>query len=120
MIPDGTYTAVVDRIEDGLATLELEDENDLYSMTVDPDALPARSDADAVLTVRVEDSELVAATHEAAETARRTESAQSRFDRLARRPPRSSDPDEESDATASGIDPDARSEADAPEDHDAP
>lgn len=89
MIPDGGYTAVVDRIEDGLATLLLEAEwTDAHQLTVDPSTLPADGrHADAVLTVEIRDAELVDATYEASETERRRQSAQSRFDQLAERPP---------------------------------
>ncbi|MFT4947553.1 MAG: putative AlkP superfamily phosphohydrolase/phosphomutase [Natronomonas sp.] len=90
MIPDGRYTAVVDRIEDGLATILLEEDGeDAYELVVDPDELPeeARQD-DAVLTVNVDDEDLITATYEAEETKERREAAQSRFDRLSKRPPK--------------------------------
>ncbi|MFC6722353.1 MULTISPECIES: DUF3006 domain-containing protein [Halobacteriales] len=94
MIPDGAYTAVVDRIEDGLAAVLLEEDGaDAYELLVDPAALPEDGQhADAVLTVEVQDGELHGATYNASKTEERRESAQSRFDRLSERPP--SDEDE--------------------------
>ncbi len=103
MIPDDTYTAVVDRVEDGLATLELTaaadaDETDdsggserrreRHELVVDPETLPpdARR-ADAVLRVTVRDGDLADATYDETETEDRAESAQDRFDRLSKRPP---------------------------------
>lgn len=94
MIPDGTYTAVVDRIEDGLATLELADDGDRYELVVDPEELPDPAcHADAVLHVAVDDGDLVDATYDDAETEARRERSQSRFDRLSRRPSRDGDAD---------------------------
>lgn len=94
MIPDGQYTAVVDRIEDGLAAVVLEEnETDAYELLVEPAELPEDGQhADAVLSVEMQDGELVEARYEARETKERRESAQSRFDRLSERPP--SDDDE--------------------------
>lgn len=89
MIPDGEYTAVVDRIEAGVAALELDLEDGPAELRVEADALPERARrADAVLAVVVCDGDLVEATHDEAETERRRERAQDRFDRLSRRPPR--------------------------------
>jgi hypothetical protein len=90
MIPDGRYTAVVDRIEDGLATILLEEnDRDAYELVVDPDELPEEArHADAVLTIEVEAEDLADVTYEAEETKERREAAQSRFDRLSKRPPK--------------------------------
>jgi hypothetical protein len=89
MIPDGEYTAVVDRIEDGLAAVLIEEDGtDAYELLVEPVELPKDGQhANAVLTVEIQDEELVAASYEASETEARRESAQSRFDRLSERPP---------------------------------
>jgi hypothetical protein len=89
MIPDGRYTAVVDRIEDGLAAVLLEEDGtDDDELLVEPDELPDDGQhADAVLTVEVQGGELVEASYESGETEHRRESAQSRFDRLSERPP---------------------------------
>jgi len=89
MIPNGQYTAVVDRIEDGLASLLLEvSGEDAHKVTVDPGTLPANArHSDAVLEVTVADGDLVETVYDAAETNRRQEAAQRRFDRLLERPP---------------------------------
>jgi hypothetical protein len=89
MIPDGQYTAVVDRIEDGLATIVIEEDGtDAYELVVEPVQLPDDGQhADAVLSVEIRDNELVEATYEASETGERQESAQRRFDQLSERPP---------------------------------
>lgn len=105
MIPDGTYTAVVDRIEDGLATLELTpvadecgrdrpvaDESgtdrERYSLVVCEEHLPADGrHADAVLAVTLADEALEEATYDPGETGARAGAAQDRFDRLSDRPP---------------------------------
>lgn len=88
MIPDGTYTAVVDRFEDDLAVLEVSGEDDRYELVVSESDLPADGrHQDAVLGVVVEDGGLVEATYNEAVTEQRKEEAQSRFDRLSKRPP---------------------------------
>jgi hypothetical protein len=94
MIPDGTYTAVVDRIEDGLAALVIEaDGSDADELLVEPAELPADGrHANAVLSVEIRDGELVETSYDSADTEQRRDSAQRRFDRLSRRPP--SDDDE--------------------------
>ena len=92
MIPDGEYRAVLDRIEDGLAALEVDVEGDPRELVVDPEALPpAARRADAVLDVRVRDGELVDADYDRRATRRRRRRAQDRFDRLSKRPPRDDD-----------------------------
>jgi len=91
MIPDGTYTAVVDRIEDDLATLELTDDDgcgrDELVVAVE-ELPPAGRHADAVLRVRIVGDELAEVTYEPPETTNRQREAQERFDRLSERPPR--------------------------------
>lgn len=88
MIPDGTYTAVLDRIEDGLAALEISTDDERYELLVAPEELPPEGrHADAVLSVCIEDETVTAATYDPEETERRGEAAQDRFDRLSRRPP---------------------------------
>lgn len=107
MIPDGTYTAVVDRIEDGVATLELTsvadgdeddddgDQDERYGLDVRATELPdAARRANALLTIELLEEELVAVEFDPQATAERETQAQSRFDRLSSRPPR----DEDSDA----------------------
>jgi len=89
MIPDGQYTAVVDRIEGGYATILLEEDGeDAHELVVYPEALPSDSrHSDAILTVKITDGELAEAKYRPDETGARQESSQSRFDRLSERPP---------------------------------
>jgi major membrane immunogen (membrane-anchored lipoprotein) len=94
MIPDGTYTAVVDRFEDELAVLEVSGENERYEHALDRTDLPEDArHADAVLVVDIQDGNVVAARYEAEETDTRADDAQSRFDRLSKRLPDSDDPE---------------------------
>jgi hypothetical protein len=88
MIPDGTYSAVVDEIDASLARLELQAADDeLYELVVAVAELPdAGRETGAVLTVEVVDENLVEAEYEPGETTRRRERAQDRFDRLSKRP----------------------------------
>lgn len=93
MIPNGTYTAVVDRIEDGLATLQIEAaDGTLYDLTIDDDQLPpAARHADAILTVEIADGQPAEMTYDETATDERKEQAQDRFDRLSDRLPRDND-----------------------------
>ena len=92
-LPDGEYTAVVDNVEDGLATVFFERDGEeqgdavLEATRLPPDA----RHADAVLSVTLGDGRIEAASYDPEETADRSEAAQSRFDRLSRRPPSESD-----------------------------
>jgi len=88
-LPDGTYTAVVDSVEDGLATVFFEDDGDQVAAdTVDADRLPEPSrHADAVLSVTVEGGEPVEWSYDPDESDARRAAAQDRFDRLASRGP---------------------------------
>lgn len=86
MIPDGSYTAVVDRFEAEQAALELTGDDERYEHTLARIELPeAARHTDAVLNVEIEDGAVVELRYEAAETERREENAQSRFDRLSER-----------------------------------
>jgi hypothetical protein len=89
-LADGTYTAVVDAIEDGLATVFFErDGDDVGDAVFDADRLPEEGrHADAILDVRIEDGSIVTATYEPDLTEARSEAAQDRFDRLSERPPK--------------------------------
>jgi hypothetical protein len=88
MIPDGTYTAVVDRIEDGLVAMEVTTDERRHELLVPVSELPAEArQADAVLEIEVRDGDPVAARYDPAATEERTDGAQSRFDQLSRRPP---------------------------------
>lgn len=87
-IPDGTYPAVVDRIEDGLAAVLVEGDDDpLGELLVDPADLPeAARHADAVLRIEIRAGEMTDVTYRPDETEQRADRVQSRFDRLSRRP----------------------------------
>jgi hypothetical protein len=90
MIPDGEYTAVVDRLEETLAVLEVSSEDKLYEVVVDEETLPADGrHSDAVLEITVRDGDVVAVVHDAEATDERQERAQDRFDNLSKRPPHS-------------------------------
>ncbi|MFC7154316.1 DUF3006 domain-containing protein [Halomarina halobia] len=82
------YAAVLDRFEGDDAVLLLEDDDGVAGdVVVDRYDLPPEArHQDAVLAVRVEDGEVVGVDYDPDETDRRREDAQSRFDRLARRP----------------------------------
>jgi hypothetical protein len=99
MTTDGTYTAVVDRFEDDLAVLLLEDDGETVGeVAVDAGRLPEDGrHVDAVLVVELADGDLVDVTYDAAETVDRAEAAQSRFDELSGRPP-STDADSDVDS----------------------
>lgn len=91
MVDDGSYTAVLDRIEADaedrpLAVLLLEaDGEQVGDLVVPVGALPANArQADAVLAVDVVNGELANAEYRSEETERRAEDAQSRLDRLSR------------------------------------
>ena len=93
-LPDGEYTAVVDAVEDGLATVFFERDGEAVGNAVlDASRLPADGRrADAVLTVALSDGRIESASPEPERAAERKEAAQDRFDRLSKRPP--SDDDE--------------------------
>jgi hypothetical protein len=94
----GTYTAVLDRFEEDLAVLILEDDGETVGQHVTSTGnLP--DDActqDAVLEITLGDGELVNAEYDAEETDRRSAAAQERFDRLSQRPPTEDTDDSES------------------------
>jgi hypothetical protein len=88
-LPDGEYIAVVDSIEDGLATVFFEhDDDEVGDAVLDASILPEDGrHADAILSVTVVDG-IIAETHyDSEKTKTRSEAAQNRFDRLSRRPP---------------------------------
>lgn len=110
-IPDGTHTAVVDRIEDGVAALVVDRPIDTASesnaqteesngsndaddrpdrigeLLLDPERLPPEARrADAVVELTVTDGTIRSITADPEATRERKEAAQSRFDRLSRRP----------------------------------
>ncbi|MDF9748263.1 DUF3006 domain-containing protein [Natrinema salsiterrestre] len=86
---DGRYTAVVDRFEEDLAVVLLEDDGETVDETVlDRERLPEDGrHAGAVLTLELSDEEVVDITYDEGETVDRSERAQRRFDELSQRPP---------------------------------
>jgi hypothetical protein len=88
-LSDGCYTAVVDSVEDGFATVFFErDGEEMGNAVLDSATLPenARHD-DAILRVTITDGSLVEAEYDAERMEARSERAQDRFDRLSERPP---------------------------------
>lgn len=101
MTSDGTYTAVVDRFEDGLAVLLLEaDGETVGERTLDRAALPEDGrHVDAVLRVEVRDGDVAGVSSEPEESAERSERARRRFDDLSSRPPSTDDEDDPDSAS---------------------
>lgn len=95
MIEDGTYTGVVDAIEDGIARLFLEqDGEEVADTTIAADRLPEEGrHQDAILTVTIADGEVQDMEYDPEATESRKEAAQRRFDRLSERPPAENDED---------------------------
>ena len=87
-LPDGAYTAVVDSIEDGLATVFFErDGTEVDDAVLEATVLPEDGrHADAILSVTV-DGDAVEWTYEPDVTESRQAAAQERFDRLSSRAP---------------------------------
>lgn len=92
-VPDGEYSAVLDAVEDGLATVFLEvDGDEAGSAVLDASVLPADArHADAVLSVTVSGGHIDDAEYEAGRTESRRKAAQDRFDHLSERPPSDDD-----------------------------
>lgn len=92
-VEDGTYTAVVDSIEDGLATIFYEQDGENVASEVrDPSDLPEDGrHADALFRVDVSDGEVLDWEYKPEETEERQDAAQDRFDRLSSRPPSDDD-----------------------------
>ena len=88
-LPDGEYTAVVDGVEDGLATVFFErDGEEVGDAVIEAARLPTDGRrADAILSVTIGDGRIESASYEPERTAERGEAAQDRFDRLSKRPP---------------------------------
>jgi len=88
-LPDGSYTAVVDAIEDGLATVFFEQDGvEKGNAVLDAEVLPdSGQHADAILSVTIEDGTIQTASYEPEQTADRQATAQDRFDSLSERPP---------------------------------
>lgn len=87
MVRDGTYTAVLDRFEGEYAIIQLEADGEaLDQVMVERSDLPEDGrHQDAVFTIEVSDTELVAVEYEPDTTEDRQADAQERFDRLSER-----------------------------------
>lgn len=103
MLSDGTYTAVVDSIDGGLATVFLERDGEVVHDHRLPIAhLPEEArHEDAILRVDILDRRVVRMEYDAVRTEQRQEDAQRRFDRLSRGLSRGG-PDEEPDESTVG------------------
>ncbi|MYL15497.1 DUF3006 family protein [Halorubrum terrestre] len=88
-LPDGEYTAVVDNVEDGLATVFFErDGEEVGNAVLDASWLPSDGQhADAILSVTVSEGRIESVSYKPEQTADRKAAAQDRFDRLSKRPP---------------------------------
>jgi hypothetical protein len=88
-IDDGQYTAVVDSIEDGLATVFIEaNGSDIGNAVIEAAELPEDGrHADAMLAVQIADGTVVEWEYDPDATETRRETAQDRFDRLSSRAP---------------------------------
>jgi len=85
----GTYTAVVDRIVDGkTAVLLIEDSDEVVEQfDIGIEELPEEVGEGGVLTVEINDNEIIAMEYLEDETNSRRQAAQERFDRLSERLP---------------------------------
>lgn len=92
-LPDGEYIAVIDNVEDGLATVFFERHGEEQGNTVlEATKLPSDAQhADAVLSVTVSGGEIEDFSYKPKETSNRAEAAQDRFDQLSKRPPSEED-----------------------------
>ncbi|WP_080505203.1 DUF3006 domain-containing protein [Halorubrum aethiopicum] len=88
-MPTHEYTGVIDRLEDDLAVILLEADGEIVDeIVLDHKELPEEAvHPDAVLDITLTDGEVTDLVYDTAETENRKERAQSRFDRLAERPP---------------------------------
>lgn len=87
MTDDGTYTATVDRIEEGIAVCLLEDDGEVVGERhLDRERLPPDCDEGAVLELTVRADRIEELSFDPERTRERRERAQRRFDRLSRRP----------------------------------
>lgn len=87
MVDDGIYTAVLDRFEGDYAILILEADGEAVDrVMVDPTVLPeAGQHRDAVFTVEVSDTEIVAIQYDPDTTDDRQTTAREQFDQLSQR-----------------------------------
>lgn len=87
MTPE-THTAVVDRIEDGIAVLLIEDDSGtvIEERTPAADELPSEIEAGDVVELTLDGDDIATVTRDSAATESRKQRAQNRFDQLAERP----------------------------------
>jgi hypothetical protein len=87
------FTGVIDRFEEDLAVILLEADGEVVDeLVLAREELPTEAaHSDAVLAVTLIDGEVTDLSYNPTETTDRKERAQSRFDRLARRPPNDDD-----------------------------
>jgi hypothetical protein len=90
---DGEYTAVVDSIEDGLATVFFEQDGaEVGHAVINATELPEDArHADAILSATLAGGELTETDYDPKRTETRQDAAQDRFDRLSSRPPSEDD-----------------------------
>lgn len=83
-------TGVIDRFEEDLAVVLLEDDGDVVDeTTIERSELPENAaHTNAVLSVTLSGDTVLDVSYNEEETTRRTQDARERFDRLAERPPR--------------------------------
>ncbi len=87
MIDDGRYTAVVDRIEEGIAVVLVEcDGEPVEELHLGSEELPEDVSGGTVCRITVGGGDIETIEADLAATDERRESARSRFDRLSRRP----------------------------------
>jgi hypothetical protein len=86
MILDGTYTATVDRIEEGLAVFLIEDDGETIDERHHPEPdLPEGVEEGTVCEVAFEEGELVGIEPQPERTADRRQRMREKFDRLSKR-----------------------------------
>jgi len=90
---DGTYTIIVDGIDDEIARIFIEkDGEEIGDLTVPADTIPEEGrQPDAILHIEITDGNLTSIEYDPAETETRKSAAQNRFDNLSERPPSAED-----------------------------
>ncbi|MFC6977083.1 DUF3006 family protein [Halomicroarcula sp. GCM10025709] len=87
-LDDGVYTAVVDTIEDGFATVFFErDGSEVGHAVLEEATVPDAARQDTIFAVEIESGSITDWESDADTTESRQDAAQSRFDRLSSRPP---------------------------------
>jgi hypothetical protein len=92
-LDDGTYTAVVDTIEDGFATVFFErDGTEVGHAVLEAATMPEAAGQDAIFAVEIESGLITDWAYDADTTESRQDAAQNRFDRLSSRRPSDEEP----------------------------